>query len=215
MPEEKKSKPSKTLPDKISEDKSAGVSPDKIRTATYKLITGLGNPGKEFENTYHNAGAMALSFFAKKRSDQEAPPKFKRKKLFEYAEENGVVLIKPLVFMNDSGRAIRTAAREFGVKPEAIAVIHDESDLPLGDFKISFGKNAGGHRGVQSIIDALQTKNFTRFRIGIRPKIEAQRKKAGMFVLKKITKKDEGTLRDVFEKINAEIIKEKKIGIEK
>ena len=115
--------------------------------------------------------------------------------------ENGAVAVKPLVFMNESGKAVALAAREFGAQPENIVVIHDDSDLTLGDFKVSFGKNAGGHKGVQSTIDALRSKNFTRIRIGIRPKTETRRKKAGAFVLAAITKKDNEILENVYKEI--------------
>jgi PTH1 family peptidyl-tRNA hydrolase len=202
MLERKKSKPSRVL-----------ILPKKNREKKYRIVAGLGNPGKEFENTYHNVGVMALSRIAQECEDDEgAAPKrppckiFRRKirkgeRLFEYAERNGSILVKPLVFMNESGRAIASAAREFGAKPEDFTIIHDDSDLTLGDFKISFGKNAGGHQGVQSIIDTLRSKNFTRIRIGIRPKTETRRKKAGVFVLAPITKKDKETLSGVFKKI--------------
>ena len=198
MPEQKKSKRSQILP--------SPVPHNEIWKDRYKIIAGLGNPGKEFENTYHNVGVMALLDIAKKLGDGNVLPQFKsRKGLFEYAKTDNGIAIKPLVFMNEAGKAIVAAAREFGAKPEDIIIIHDDSDLMLGDFKISFGKNAGGHKGVQSIIDALRSKNFTRIRIGIRPKTEIRRKKAGTFVLTPITKKDKETLNAVFEKIEYRI----------
>jgi PTH1 family peptidyl-tRNA hydrolase len=176
------------------------------KKSKYKIVAGLGNPGKEFENTYHNVGVVALSGIAQKWSDESILPKFKsRKGLFEYAKTKNYVLVKPLVFMNESGKAIASAAREFGAKPENIIIIHDDSDITLGNFKVSFGKNAGGHKGVQSIIDAVRSKNFTRIRIGIRPKTETRRKKAEAFVLAIITKKDKEILDGVFEKIKSEI----------
>jgi len=150
---------------------------------------------------------MALSSIAQKWNGN-IPPKFKpHKGLFEYAKINGDIFAKPLVFMNESGKAIAAAAREFGAKPEDVMIIHDDSDIPIGDFKISFGKNAAGHRGVQSIIDALKSKNFTRIRIGIRPKTETRRKKAGAFVLAQITKEDKTAFEMVFNEIESNIQK--------
>lgn len=177
------------------------------KKSKYKIIAGLGNPGKEFENTYHNVGVMALLGIVKKWGDENVLPKFKsRKGLFEYVKiDNATIAVKPLVFMNEAGKAIAFAAREFGVKPDDVIIIHDDSDLTLGNFKISFGKNAGGHKGVQSIINALRSKDFTRIRIGVRPKTETQRKKAGAFVLVPITKKDKETLADVFKEIESRI----------
>lgn len=188
MPEQKKSKRDR-------------VSPGILSAGIYKLVAGLGNPSKEFENTYHNAGVMALAYLVRRNEEKDLLKFRKYKGLFEYEKVNGVVFMKPLVFMNESGAALRAAAREFGIPAKNIAIIHDDSDIPIGDFKISFGKNAGGHRGVQSVIDAIRTNAFTRIRVGIRPKTETQRKKAGAFVLKSITKKDKETLHDVFEKI--------------
>lgn len=188
-----------------------------------KIIVGLGNPGREFENTYHNVGVQALRILA-------APLAFKHyKKLFLFAAADSAthstadnttnstadnaadnrVFVLPLTFMNESGAAVREALKKFGVEPgvepENLTVIHDDSDLPLGAYKISMDKNSAGHHGVQSVIDALRTKNFTRVRIGIRPAKERRRKKASTFVLKTISAKDKGVLEGVFKKIGGEL----------
>src|SRR5271157_2966073 len=113
MPGQEKSKPSPILPNKTWKDGS-------------KIIAGLGNPDKKFENTYHNVGVMALSEIARK--DENAPLKFKsRKGLFEYTKTSNGILVKPLIFMNESGKAIALAARDFHVRPENIIIIHDDS----------------------------------------------------------------------------------------
>lgn len=168
-----------------------------------KIIVGLGNPGREFENTYHNVGADTLRALA-------APQAFKQyKKLFLYAVADSAadsrVFVLPLTFMNESGAAVREAMKRFGMKPDDLVVIHDDSDLPLGAYKISYDKNSAGHHGVQSVIDALGTKNFTRIRIGIRPATERRRKKASAFVLKKISAKDNIVLENVFKTISRRI----------
>ncbi len=215
MLEEKKSKPAVIIQGKLSKLSMSKTLDKKTLMGKSKIIAGLGNPDKGFGNTYHNVGIMALSDIIQK---DEAQPKrsllkifqkkdWKKKGLFEYIKMDGYIAVRPLVYMNESGKAIASAAREFGAKPEDITIIHDDSDITLGDFKISFGKNAGGHNGVQSIIDSLHSKNFTRVRIGIRPKTEIQRKKAGAFVLTPITKKDKEILDGVFEKIELSIQK--------
>jgi len=89
--------------------------------------------------------------------------------------------------MNESGKAVKEAVKYFRAKPEEILIIHDDSDIELGKYKISFGRGSAGHQGVESIIKSLGTKNFWRLRIGIR---RTKRKKAGEFVLKKITPAD-------------------------
>ncbi len=105
--------------------------------------------------------------------------------------------------MNKSGKAVAEAKKRFKVKSEEILIIHDDSDIELGKYKFSFGRGSAGHKGIESIIKALKTKNFWRLRIGIRSKkvglsAEARRAKAEDFVLKKITKKDLLIFNEVF-----------------
>ena len=158
------------------------------------LVVGLGNPGKEYETTYHNVGVLAL--------ESLAPEKFKKyKDLFEYAETDATVFVRPLTYMNESGTAVRAALKNFKAKPASLVLIHDDSDIIVGEYKISFDRNSAGHKGVQSVIDALGTKEFSRIRIGIRPARERQRQKVGEFALKKIATKDMVVLKKVFEEI--------------
>ena len=160
-----------------------------------KIVVGLGNPGKAFENTYHNVGALALRYIVGDLAFKT------HRALFSFATSDDAAFILPLTFMNESGAAVREALKKFNGGPEDLIVIHDESDLPVGKYKVSLGRNAAGHKGVQSIVDTLHTKSFTRIRIGIRPQNERQRKKAETFVLKNITAKDQGVLRKVFDEI--------------
>lgn len=159
------------------------------------IVVGLGNPGEEFAKTYHNVGALALQTIADGLTFKT------HRSLFSFATAGRAAFIFPLTFMNESGLAVREAMKKFGAKPEDLIVIHDESDLPVGKYKISVHRNAAGHKGVQSIMDALHAKEFTRVRIGIRPADEKRREKAEVFVLKNITPKD----RRVFENIFSEI----------
>lgn len=157
-----------------------------------KLIVGLGNPGAVYENTYHNAGALAVRAVA-------GDPAWKtHKKLFSYAREGENVFVVPLVFMNDAGRAVKEAAKKFKAAPADIVIIHDESDLPVGTYKISVGRGAAGHKGVRSVMDELHSSAFTRVRIGIRDPAEKRRKKAEEFVLKAIAPRDRKKLEEVF-----------------
>ncbi len=157
-----------------------------------KLIIGLGNPDKEYENTYHNVGFLAVDYLTK------SPPISN----FQFPISK---LIKSEVFMNQSGDFVKYAVKKNGVKPEEILIIHDDADIELGKYKLSFGRGSAGHRGVESIIASLGTKNFWRLRIGIRRKhpqtARQTRKSAGDFVLKKITKTDW----EIFKKIFSEI----------
>lgn len=113
------------------------------------IIVGLGNLDKEYEGTRHNAGKDILASLAPKL------PKNART-----AELN--------VYMNNSGPAIRKLVPSQKAA-KGLAVLHDDLDLPIGSVKISFGSGSGGHRGVESIIKALKTRDFVRIRIGISP----------------------------------------------
>jgi PTH1 family peptidyl-tRNA hydrolase len=174
-----------------------------------KIIIGLGNPDPDLLLTYHNAGMLALATLAARLApDAPIPLLFKRyKDIFEYAAAGKFIFVKPLVYMNESGEAVKVALRVFKAKPEEIAVAHDDSDLTVGNFKITFGGGAAGHNGIRSIVAHLKTEAFTRIRIGIRDPNEVQRKKAGDFVLSPITGPKMKKLEAVFEKIAEEIEK--------
>lgn len=173
-----------------------------IRTAQVKVIIGLGNPGHEYERTYHNAGALSLSPMAAALAPGAEPLEFKRyKDSFEYASAGSITFVRPLVYMNESGLAVRDALKVLKASPEDIAVAHDDSDLTIGSFKIVRGGGAAGHKGILSIAAHIGTEDFLRIRIGIRAANETHRKKAGDFVLSTITPSDMKTLETAFEGI--------------
>jgi PTH1 family peptidyl-tRNA hydrolase len=121
------------------------------------------------------------------------------KKLFMYCSDGDFIFAKSLLFMNDSGQAVYEAFKKFDTTPDHLVVLHDESDLPVGNYKISFDRSSGGQKGVQSIIDHIGTQAFWRVRIGIRPASENVRKKAGEFVLSRVKKSDEKIFEKIFE----------------
>jgi PTH1 family peptidyl-tRNA hydrolase len=136
------------------------------------LIVGLGNPGKKYERTRHNAGFMLVDYFR----DQEAGSNFSdwgfSKKIngdISAGKINGkkIIFIKPRTFMNLSGEAVLAAKKYYKVKLEDMIVAHDEIDLPLGNYKFSTDSSSAGHKGAQNIIEMLGTKNLTRLRIGV------------------------------------------------
>ncbi|MEK9161654.1 MAG: aminoacyl-tRNA hydrolase [Patescibacteria group bacterium] len=131
-------------------------------------IVGLGNPGEEYELTRHNAGRMAVLELVKKEGMDEPKYDKKLKSLAVRGDigKNKVQIILPETFMNKSGDSLKPLALSVK-KAESLIVVHDDIDLPLGKIKISFGKNSGGHKGVESVIKAVKTINFTRVRIGI------------------------------------------------
>lgn len=175
-----------------------------------RLLVGLGNPGREYANTYHNAGAQFIDWLA-------AGVKFKKQKLFLVARlPNGAYVAKPAIFMNESGRAVQAALSYLKITPDELLVAHDDSDIMLGECRMSFDRGGAGHNGVQSVIHTLGTQEFYRLRIGIRPPISvnprsnqgrsASRVKAGDFVLKKITPAHKKILADVFTHAFSEIL---------
>ncbi len=132
------------------------------------VIAGLGNPGKEYEKTRHNAGRNAIELVAK----QEGFVEFVFNKTTNALVSKGSIsgegatLILPETMMNLSGKAVSA----FVKSPKAaksLLVIHDDLDLPLGTIKMVFGRGSGGHKGVESIMRAIKTKDFARIRIGI------------------------------------------------
>jgi len=162
------------------------------------IITGLGNPGKEYENTPHNAGFDFLDYFAKKNDF----PAFEYDKYSDslITEKEGVILCKPQSFMNKSGPAVKRLTEARKLKTENLTVAHDDIDLPLGSFKISKDKGSAGHKGIESLISALKTKNFQRIRIGICPEKKPQ--DVENFVTKKFSKEKQKTLQEVFSQIS-------------
>jgi PTH1 family peptidyl-tRNA hydrolase len=132
------------------------------------VIVGLGNPGKEYEKTRHNAGRSAVELFATQEGFEDFVYNKTANALVvkgEVAGEN-TTLVLPETMMNLSGKA--TAPFVKSVKAaKSLLVIHDDLDLPLGTIKMVFGRGSGGHKGVESIMRAIKTNDFARIRIGI------------------------------------------------
>jgi len=116
-----------------------------------KLIVGLGNPGKKYEKTRHNIGFRVIDILKSKIERQNL----------------GIILLKPQSFMNSSGVEVLKKMNFYRCKPENLFVVYDDLDLPFGEIRIRHKGSSGGHKGVQSIIEAIQTEYFTRVRIGI------------------------------------------------
>jgi len=147
-------------------------------------IIGLGNPGEEYENGRHNAGRMAVLKLHKDLSLEEFKFNLTSQKLRGASKKalalvskgrvgkEQIVLILPETFMNKSGDAVSYFIKAKSGKnksQENLVVVHDDIDLPLGTLKISYNKGTGGHRGLDSVVKAVKTKEFTRIRIGTSP----------------------------------------------
>lgn len=134
-----------------------------------KLIVGLGNPGPEYQQTRHNAGAILLEEFARRHQATLVPDnKFSGFTARVSVAGNDVRLLIPATYMNLSGQAVAPMANFFKISPEEILVIHDEIDLPPGTARLKKGGGAGGNNGLKDIIRALGNNNaFKRLRIGV------------------------------------------------
>jgi len=143
------------------------------------LVVGLGNPEGKYFQTYHNVGFLAVEDLAKnlkidfkKKGNQLIAPGFK------------VLLLKPLTYMNLSGQAVVAVCRKRKIAPENVIVICDDLYIDKGHIRISRGGSGGGHNGLRSITDLLQTPSYTRIRIGIKPEKEPH--STATYVLSKI-----------------------------
>ena len=119
-----------------------------------KIIVGLGNPGKEYENTRHNTGRILVGMV--------------EKKLEKEGEKKKIKFLTPDTFMNNSGKAVAPLIKTNKDLKDLI-VIYDDIDLPLGKIKISFNRSSGGHNGLASVIKSVKSEEFLRIRVGISP----------------------------------------------
>ncbi|HYU65092.1 MAG TPA: aminoacyl-tRNA hydrolase [Candidatus Paceibacterota bacterium] len=137
-----------------------------------KLIIGLGNPGLEYEQTRHNIGLIFIDFLAKKTGnenfnfDKKLNAQIMKGSIALQHNQMKLILAKPESYVNTSGSIIAKLKSNLKVKSEDIIIVHDDLDIPFGNTKLSFDKNSGGHRGIESIMKALKTKKFYRLRIG-------------------------------------------------
>jgi len=178
------------------------------------LIIGLGNPGTEYEKTRHNAGWLFLDYL-------RSLPEFnfgawsEKKRLhalvsnssFSARDDNqNIILAKPTTYMNNSGLAVKTLVTAYHVPRtmyhERLIVVHDDMDIPFGGYKMQTDRGPAGHHGVESVIEHLGTKNFTRVRIGIAPE---QRNKAMDIVLKRFSRQELNKLEEVFQQMTSTI----------
>jgi len=176
------------------------------------IIIGLGNSGKKYKNTRHNIGFQIIDEFAKENNF----PEFRLSKKFNslvsesILNNEKIILAKPQTFMNQSGKAAKALTSFYKITPPGRVVItrpgrvvdlvvaHDDIDLSLGKIKIVKNRGAAGHKGVESIIKELGTKDFIRFRIGIQPD-KGKPKNVEKFVLQKFDKEEKEILKQIIQ----------------
>lgn len=180
-----------------------------------RIIFGLGNPGKEYENTRHNIGF----FFADKLREKYSLPAFEMntklnaylsRGIFEILNSKfEIMLAKPATYMNLSGTAVKSILDFYKLTPDDIIIIHDDLDIPVGKYKISKNVSSAGHNGIDSIIEKIGTQDFTRVRIGV--ELEAGRQARQIpgedFVLQKFSEEELDKLKKISENILSEIKK--------
>ena len=132
-----------------------------------KLIVGLGNPGKDYENTRHNIGFMVIDNYVKLHNLGDFKERFNGMYLKYQLGNEQVILVKPLSFMNLSGDVVRRYVDYFKIDIKDIVIIHDDLDMPVGKIKIKVGGSSGGHNGIKDISTKLGTEDFIRLKVGI------------------------------------------------
>ncbi len=162
------------------------------------LVAGLGNPGRDYESTRHNYGWVVLDAFAKKHG-------LAWKQVVQFEAEvarwdtpgRTRWLVKPLTFMNDSGRAVGAFARFFKIAPADIAAVYDDITIDVGLVKVTVTGSAGGHNGVASLLEQVGD-GFVRYKLGIGPKQPPQMELSD-FVLGKFTSEQKNLLNQKLE----------------
>lgn len=138
-----------------------------VETEPAWLVVGLGNPGRSYEHSRHNAGARVAGILARRLGSKLSRSKFRALVGEGRSEGVPVKIAFPTTFMNDSGQAVAPLARWHKIDPDHLIVVHDELDLPLGQLRLKKGGGTAGHHGLDSIVQSLGTKDFFRVRIGV------------------------------------------------
>ena len=132
-----------------------------------KMIVGLGNPGKKYENTKHNIGFMVVDRLAAEQGVTFKKNPFEAEVADYFVNGEKILLVKPTTFMNESGRAVGPLMAYFGVELTELVVVADDLDMGMGKLRLRQKGSAGGHNGLKSIISHIGTQEFNRIKIGI------------------------------------------------
>ena len=173
---------------------------EEVTPARMLLVVGLGNPGREYAAHRHNVGFMAVDELARRTGADAFRDRFSG--VCARAEIAGepAILLKPMTFMNDSGRSVQPAMAFFKVAPRELVLIHDELDIPFGDVRIKFGGGHAGHNGLRSIMAAVSTGDFGRLRLGIGRPPQDFRGDVASFVLSGFSAEERASLPELLEK---------------
>lgn len=173
-------------------------------TNNFKLIIGLGNPGKKYQNTWHNMGFI---FLDKLKALIDGPFNIQNKKEYELTTftDAGIELLKPLTFMNNSGFVMANFLKQKNYKEDEILIVHDDLDIQFGEFKLQKGRFPKAHNGINSIHETTGKTDFWYLRIGIETRNEMDRARiAGEdYVVQQIPKNSALILEETLSKIFA------------
>jgi PTH1 family peptidyl-tRNA hydrolase len=154
------------------------------------LVVGLGNPGREYAGHRHNVGAMVADELAR-RHGGSWKGKFSGRLAVVRLDDHRIALLKPETYMNDSGRSVAAAQRFFKLEPDAVLVVHDETDLERGRLQARFGGGLAGHNGLRSIAQHLRTQDFLRLRVGVGRPQRGDRRPLADYVLSDFEPEDD------------------------
>ncbi|NIP43205.1 MAG: aminoacyl-tRNA hydrolase [candidate division Zixibacteria bacterium] len=165
--------------------------------ARYKLLAGLGNPGKKYAKTRHNLGFMVLDYLADRNGRKFKSGKGKWKEARLELDGKEIWAIMPQTYMNLSGQAVAEFCNYLKIEPEEVLVVCDDINLPLGKIRIRDSGSAGGHNGLKDIIESLGSDRFSRIRLGIDLPPEGEPSEA--YVLKPFGEKDQKIVKEMIE----------------
>ncbi len=176
------------------------------------IIALLGNPGKKYEDTKHNAAWIVSEAWSLDWKENKYAESLE-------AEKEGLVFVRPQTFMNESGRSVFWYLTKREEKPEDIVVVYDDVDLPIGSIRVSFNRGSGGHNGIKSIEQVLGTPAFTRIRIGVAGKSEEGNallpESRKDFVLSAFSQDEKKTIESLSDKVMKVLLTIQKDGYEK
>lgn len=174
------------------------------------LVIGLGNPGKRYNSTRHNAGFMVLDWLCERwnASPFQEESKFSAEATSLIQGTQKIILAKPTTFMNESGRSVQSLLDYYKLGPQSLVIIHDDLDIAPGTLRTTDSSRAAGHNGVQNIIDTLGTQDFFRIRLGIgRPgEVQGTCIPSHDYVLGRFLPDEEATLRTLFPAVEEAIL---------
>ncbi len=168
-----------------------------------RLIVGLGNPGKGYAHNRHNAGFRCINYLARAHSVSLSERSCRAQFGVGRIAGSEVVLAKPRTFMNSSGDSVNLLVRRFKVCLDDLFVIHDDLDIPLGRIRFYFDGGSGGHKGIESIVARLGSRDFNRIRLGIGRPLEDM--EAAQYVLTDFNPMEANTFAEVVRRVGEAI----------